>query len=261
MATMSTRREGARRRVGRQGDKYFLSEKYDEAEASYRAALERAPGDPELAAKLERASASGATGLSSGEAQNHLFREPCSPGTAAVRPRPRRARRGAARPRGASRRRGGGGARRIDPARPRRRRRGLVRAPPPHRSRAGEDERRRVDQLALERQAAARTRASRPDLQARAHARDPVRQQPRASVPGRRQDRILRDGHRTAGVETALAHRRRQLEQAPTRSRRPLRSDGRGRVHPFLPQRRRRPGLEAVRPRATPGPSRRTYGS
>jgi len=61
------------------GDKYFLSEQYDDAEACYRAALERATGDTELAAKLERAAASAATGLAAGEAQRDVFRDLFSP--------------------------------------------------------------------------------------------------------------------------------------------------------------------------------------
>ena len=43
--------------------------------ACYRAALEGAPGDAELTAKLERASASAATGLAAGEQQRELFRD------------------------------------------------------------------------------------------------------------------------------------------------------------------------------------------
>ncbi len=57
------------------GDKFFLSEQYDKAEACYRAAMEQATGDAELAAKLERASASAATGLAAGEQQHDLFLE------------------------------------------------------------------------------------------------------------------------------------------------------------------------------------------
>ena len=57
------------------GDKFFLSEQYDKAEACYRTAMEQATGDAELAAKLERASASAATGLAAGEQQHDLFLE------------------------------------------------------------------------------------------------------------------------------------------------------------------------------------------
>src|SRR6476661_7752808 len=57
------------------GDKYFLSEHYDDAAACYRAALKGAAGDAELTAKLERASASAATGLAAGEQQREVFRD------------------------------------------------------------------------------------------------------------------------------------------------------------------------------------------
>ena len=57
------------------GDTHFLREEYEAAVACYRAALDAAPADAELAAKLERASACVATRLAAGEQQRKIYHE------------------------------------------------------------------------------------------------------------------------------------------------------------------------------------------
>jgi hypothetical protein len=56
-----------------QGDRYLFAEEYDQAEACYRLALEAGTGDVDVAAKLERAAAAAATGITTGEVQRDLF--------------------------------------------------------------------------------------------------------------------------------------------------------------------------------------------
>ena len=57
------------------GDAYFLGARYDLAEAAWKSALERAPADPELLAKAERAATNVLTGMAGDEPQMVLFRE------------------------------------------------------------------------------------------------------------------------------------------------------------------------------------------
>ena len=238
------------------GDTFFLSEQYDEAEACYRAALEQATGDAELAAKLERASAS----------RGHRPRRR----GATARPVP-----GAVLPRAAA-----GRARcRTVAARPHRRSArtatgmaavahdasielghaaGAIGSFVLHQShrvrREARHQRRRVDQLALERQGAARSGGqARADPEARPHARDAVRQQPRAPVPRRGEDRVLR--HRGGA-----AARGRGAGAPPTAAGTTSSRDPDGRFDPMVGAAYTRffrnvgddRGLDAVRPRANP---------
>ena len=216
-----------------QGDAHFLAEQYDEAEACYRAALELAPGDAGAGRQARagerlrrhrarrRRAAAGDLPASCFD-RDRLLAGPDLAPVAEEPPPPSGVQR-----EGMSATVTHGASIKLGQAAGRRR---VVRAPSPHRGSPASAA--RTTSCGRTGTRAARGSPDRlaklvADPQARPHARDAVRQQPRASVPRRREHRVLRHGQRAAGRSSAVAHRRRQLEQDPARCRRALRSDGR----------------------------------